>query len=598
MTAVASPSAVRIPGKYERLCWERQERDLRLAYGDRWNDESVYGDASLSQHPKGFYFDPAAGDRVVTFVEGYCTHFEGDWAGKPLTLDDWQRRITRVVFGWKRADGKRRFRTAYIEIARKNGKSTWAGGIGLYLTLADGEAGAQIYVTATKKEQAKIVWGAAAKMVQRSRRLLRFLKPWKTAITCERTSAMMAPLGANSETQDGLNAHAQLVDEMHAHKDRHVYDVVATSMGARSQPLNWIITTAGIYDPESIGWEFHERATNILDGVFEDDTFFAFIAAADAERSCIGAEAVSAIAALCSCEACSDLAIPDEEAPAEDWAKALDAMRDVHAINCEMRSRSEVSDDGSLLVHADDWTDPATWAKANPNLGVSVRIGYMEEQCDRAKTTPSFLNTFKRYHLNLWTQQRDVWIPIERWNACKRVVDDAALLGRACCAGLDLSSTRDLTALVLAFADGDYLDFLYWFFCPEETIQKRSKDDRVPYDAWVRDGWMIATPGNVVDYAFIRAKILEVVGLYNVTEVAYDKWNAQETAQILQDNHGVTMVEFGQGYGAPRKWDFSPGWKRAPDRRRIRAPRSRIRRRGCTTRSVRRRTSPGSRSTK
>jgi phage terminase large subunit-like protein len=480
MTAVELEPAARVAGKYERLCWERHERDLRAAYGDRWDDPTVYGVRSLSHHPKGFWFDADAGERVTTFIESYCRHFEGEWAGLPLVLAEWQRDINRAVFGWMRADGSRRFRTVYIEIPRKNGKSTWAGGVGLYLTIADGEAGAQVYVTASKKDQAKIVWGAAAKMVKRSSKLQRFASAWKTAIACDRLGSTMAPLGANSETQDGFNAHAQLVDEMHAHKNRHVYDVVATSMGARRQPLNWIITTSGIFDPESIGWEFHERAMHVLNGVIEDDALFVFIAGADPK---------------------------------------------------------------------DDWTDPATWEKANPNLGISVKREYMAEQCARAQTTPSFLNTFKRYHLDLWTQQRDTWIPIEKWDACGRIVDVAALAGKRCCGGLDLSSNLDITALVLAFPDGEWMDFLFWFFCPEETIQKRSKEDRVPYDAWTRDGWMTPTPGNVVDYGFIEAKAIELAGVHQLAELAYDPWNATQAATNLGEK-GLTMVEFRQGYGS------------------------------------------------
>jgi phage terminase large subunit-like protein len=465
-SAVADETLVRIPGKYERLAWERHERDLVACL-------------EPGGHPKGYWFDDEAGERVVQFIEDYCCHFEGEWAGRPLKLEEWQRTILRIVFGWKRTDGARRFRTAYIEIPRKNGKSTWTGGVGLFLTIADGEPGAQVYATATKKDQAKIVWGAAAAMVRHSTRLRKFATAFKANIHCSRLGSKFEPLAADSETQDGFNAHAQLADEMHAHKDRHVYDVVATSMGSRRQPLNWIITTAGIYAPESIGWEMHERAIQVLEGSLEDDTFFAFITAAGEE---------------------------------------------------------------------DDWGKPETWLTANPNLGVSVKWEYMAEQCARAQTTPSFLNTFLRYHLNRWTQQRDRWIPIEAWNACERVVDEQELLGLQCTAGLDLSATIDITALTLCFPREDgFFDFVYRFWCPEETIMRRSKEDRVPYDAWARDGWLIPTPGNVVDYNFPIAELQEMAKRYRLVEAAYDPWNATQTATDLQES-GLAMVEFRQGF--------------------------------------------------
>lgn len=476
-SALADPPLTRTPGKYERKCFERHERDLALSLRPEG-------------HPKGFVFDLEAGDRTVTFIEKYCKHSEGEWAGQLIVLEEWQRAILRIVFGWKRADGTRRFRTAYIEIPRKNGKSLKGAAVGLYLTVADGEEGAQVYSAATKKDQAKIVHDAATKMVKRSASLKRFVKTFRNNISCERMGSKFEPLGADSSTLDGLNTHGLIEDETHAHTDRHVHDVLVTSMGARRQPLAWVITTAGVYDPESIGWELHERARQVLDGAIEDDSFFAIIYAADA---------------------------PD----GEDWTKS------------------------------DAWQLPEKWAQANPNLGVSVKRDYLETESNRAATTPSYLNTFLRYHLNIWTQQVERWIPIEYWNACARVVDEEKLQGKHCFAALDLSSKLDITALVLAFPSVEEgqlaLDFVFRFWCPEETIKVRAKQDLVPYDAWVRDGWMIATPGNVVDYTFPIAAVKEFGRLYSIREMAFDPWNATQTANDLQEE-GVLCVECGQGY--------------------------------------------------
>lgn len=467
MGSAVADAPTRIAGKYERLCWERHERDLALCHRPEG-------------HPKGFTFDAEAGQRAVDFIEKYCRHYEGELAGTLIVLKEWQRAIYRAVFGWMRADGTRRFRTAYIEIPRKNGKSVKGSGTGLYLTVADGEGGAQVYSAATKKDQAKIVHDGATRMVKASPELKRFLRTFRNNISCERMGSKFEPLGADSSTLDGLNTHGLIEDETHAHTDRHVHDVLVTSMGARRQPLAWIITTAGVYDPESIGWELHERAVQVLEGALDDDTFFAFIAAADA---------------------------------------------------------------------GDDYTKPETWYKANPNLGVSLKFDYMAEQCERAKTTPSYLNTFLRYHLNVWTEQRERWIPVEAWNACERLVDPVALKGQVCCAGLDLSSKLDLTALALCFPTAGGFDFLFRFWCPEDTIIERAKKDRVPYDAWARDGWLTPTPGNVVDYSFPRAALAELATTYQIAEVAYDPWNATQTALDLQAD-GLTCVEFRQGFGS------------------------------------------------
>ena len=456
----------RVAGKYERLCWERHERDLALA-------------SSPEGHPKGYYFDAEKGNRVVEFIEKFCRHYEGELAGQLIVLEEWQRDIYRAVFGWLRRDGTRRYRTAYIEIPRKNGKSVKGSGTGLYLTVADDEGGAQVYSAATKKDQAKIVHDGATKMVKASPELRRFVRTFRNNISCERLGSKFEPLGADSSTLDGLNTHGLIEDETHAHTDRHVHDVLVTSMGARRQPLAWIITTAGVYDPESIGWELHERAVQVLEGVIDDDSFFAYIAAMD---------------------------------------------------------------------EGDDYTDPEVWAKANPNLGVSLKYDYMSEQCERARTTPSYLNTFLRYHLNRWTQQATRWIPTEKWSACDRIVDEAVLQGRECYGGLDLSRTTDLTAFVLAFPNPDRsIDLLFRFWCPLERIVERAKADRVPFDAWQRDGWLTATEGNEVDYQTIRATIGDLAGRFKIREIAFDPWNATETAQRLGGD-GFQMVEMRQGF--------------------------------------------------
>jgi len=467
-------------GRFERLCWERHERDLALAYADG----AVPKDPRKTHHPKGFWFDPDAAERPIVVTEKLCRHHKGEWAGKPFLLEEWQRRILRIVFGWKRADGTRRFRIVYIEVPRKNGKSELAGAVGLYLLVADDEPGAEVYSSATKKDQAKIVHDAAVAMVKASPELRRFVRSFRNNLHCPRLGSKFEPLGADSSTLDGLNPHGNIVDELHAHKDRGLWDVLDTAMGARRQPLTWAITTAGTYEPESIGWQMHDHATKVLDGAIEDEAFFGFIAAADPE---------------------------------------------------------------------DDWAHPDTWAKANPNIGVAIKPEYLAAQAEKAKQQPSFLNTFLRLHLDRWTQQAERWIDLEQWNACdiectRKEMEqrETALEGATCYGGLDLSTKLDVTALVLVFPDT--WDLLCRFFVPEDNVAERVRRDRVPYDAWIRDGWLLATPGNVIDYAFIREEAKRLAARFDVREWAYDPWNATETATELQGDEGFAMVEVRQGY--------------------------------------------------
>lgn len=435
----------------------------------------------LRRPPRGFWFDAEEAERVVRFIEENCRHHKGEWAGQPLTLEDWQKDdVIRPLFGWKRADGTRRFRTAYIEIPRKNGKSEIGAAVGTLLAFADDEPGAEVYASATKEDQAKIVWGTAKEMVKQSPELREYVTIRRKTLSCEELGSKFEPLGSDSDTLDGLNVHGNIVDEMHAHKDGHLLNVLVTATGARRQPLTFIITTAGVYNPESPGWEQHEYAVRVLEGAIEDDSYFAYIAAAD---------------------------------------------------------------------EADDFTDPETWRKANPNLGVSVKEDYLAEQCRAAENKPSYLNTFLRYHLNRWVEQTERWIPVEAWNACDATpIALESLRGRTTYGALDLSTKLDITALTLALpaADG-FFDLLFRFWVPEALVEQRAREKQLPdYSAWVRDGWLKATPGNVIDYDFIREEVKSLASVVTLKELGFDPWNATQLATQLSGD-GLTLVEMRQG---------------------------------------------------
>lgn len=476
----ASAPAERALGKYEELCWARHDRDLALAYPD-----GIPADPRDTKHPRGFWFDQAAGERVVYFIQRYCRHHKGQWAGQPFMLADWQAGALLILFGWKRPDGMRRFSMAYLEVPRKNGKSELAAAIGLYLTVADHEPGAEVYASATKKDQAKIVHGTAVEMVKRSPALRRWFGVFRNNLSVHRSASKFEPLGADSNTQDGLNPHGNIIDELHAHRDRALFDVLITAMGARQQPLTLMITTAGKYDPEAIGYQQHVHAQKVLEEHLEDDTLFAFIACADPEA---------------------------------------------------------------------DWRKPETWATANPNIGISVRPEYLQEQAARAEAEPSFLPTFLRLHLNVWPQTRDAWLQMEKWNACDEdrppawhVARLQQLAGHACMVGMDLSSNLDITAVAYLFRHpGEVLEAVVRYYVPEERIQWRAKKDRVPYEMWVKQGLMVATPGNVVDYEFIRADLKRQAAGLHLLEVGYDPWNATDLVTRLQAD-GLSLVEVRQG---------------------------------------------------
>jgi len=449
-------------GRLVQLSRERNKRDLKEG-GKR-----------------GIYFDEKAANRAVNFFQ-FLRHSKGEWAGQPFRLAPWQEdEIIRPLFGWRRRDGTRRFRTAYISVARKNGKSTLAAGIGLYLLTTDREPGAEVYSAATKRDQARIVHGEAVRMVKASPPLKKYIQLYRDNIFMPGTGSKYEPLGADADTCDGLNIHGAIVDEIHAHKTRAMWDILETGTGARRQPLQIAITTAGS-NRNTICWELYDQAVKMLEAGRENDSLFAYIA--------------------------------------------------------------EIEKD-------DDWKDPVCWVKANPNLGVCVKLDGLLEQAEKAKDSPAFQNTFRRLRLNQWTEQSERYIDMGAWLACAGHVDPEELRGARCYGGLDLGSTRDLTALVLDFPvgdDGRKHKILAWFWLPKEGMAKRVKRDRVPYDVWVERGLIKLTEGNVTDYNVVRADIKAIRDRYRILELAYDPWHAREVATDLQDD-GLVMVEFRQGF--------------------------------------------------
>lgn len=422
---------------------------------------------------------------------------KGEWANKPIELLDWQVFVLANIFGWKRRDGTRRFREVYIEVPRKNGKSTILAGIGLYGLVADGEPGAEIYSAACTKDQAKIVWDEAVAMRSKSESLSKKIQDYRTALTVLATNSKFLPLASEDSTLDGLNIHIALIDELHEHPTRALYDVLDTATGSRRNPLLFTITTAGV-SRNSICWSQHIYAQKVLESNLRDDgsdAFFGYIACLDKVEG------------------------------KEDYLP---------------------------------WDDEEQWAKCNPSLGVSVKIDDLRRKAAKAKETPSALNTFLRKHLNVWTQQETRYLPMDKWEQCSGIEEDAdpmkeriaaleRLKGKGCFCGLDLSTTTDISAFVQVFRDGGKVILVPWFWIPGDNIDKRVKRDKVPYDVWVREGFVHTTPGNVIDYDFIRQRIKSLGEQYLIQEIAFDPYNATQIVAQLKEGDGFNMVLHRQG---------------------------------------------------
>jgi phage terminase large subunit-like protein len=428
-------------------------------------------------HKRGLYFDEDAAKVAIAFFS-VLKHWKGEWAGQFIELEPFQQFQIWNIFGWKRADGTRRFRTVYIEEPRKNGKTTIAAGAGIYLAFVDGEPGAEVYTAATKRDQARIAHNDATKMVKSSPQLKKIITPFKDNLHNKQDGSKFEPLGRDSDSMDGLNVHGAICDEVHAWKDRLMWDLLDTATGSRRQPLIFAITTAG-FDRQSLCYQLHDYAEKVAYGIVEDDSFFGLIYTID---------------------------------------------------------------------EGDDWEDEATWFKANPNLGVSKKLDDMRRLAERAKEMPAALNSFLRLHLNVWTQSSERWISPEHWEACNIApIEEKYLAGRDCWAAVDLSSRGDITAVVYEFPGDSYSDVVCRFFIPEDGMRLRSKRDRVPYETWVRQGFITATPGDRIDYDYILAQIEQDMSVFNVREIAFDPWNATHvTTKLLEQD--APVIEFRQGY--------------------------------------------------
>jgi phage terminase large subunit-like protein len=438
-----------------------------------------------------FEWRPDKAEHVCRFIE-LLPHVKAEWAGRRLMLEPWQIFILTTVFGWYRKTGYRRFRTVYIEVPRKNAKSTLSSGVALYMLTADGEQGAEAYSAATTREQARIVFNDAQAMATREPEFRRRFGVRVNAhsLAVPGTASKFHSLAAEGSTLDGLNVHFACVDELHAHKTRAVWDVLETGMGARAQPILWAITTAG-FDRSGICYEQRTYVTSVLNAILrahdgmgypvkgsiaEDDTYFGIIYTIDDE---------------------------------------------------------------------DDWADPACWAKANPNYGVSVYPDDIKRLADKAIKVASARSNFLTKRLNVWVNAATAWMDMRKWDACADPqLDIEDFRGEDCVAGYDLAAKVDIAAQAKVFLrEGRYYVFMR-FYLPQARVES---EENAQYAGWAEEGWITATPGATIDFEAIKADLREDAARFHMLEVPCDPWQASQfMSEMGEEGEGLPMVEFRQ----------------------------------------------------
>ena len=453
----------------------------------------------LTGHERGVVFDAAAAERFFGFCRTVLRLSEGQFDGVPFELDPSQKFICGSLFGWKiAATGKRRFRRAYIEQGKGNGKSPMVGAIGLYGMVSDGEAGAQIYSAGATKEQAGILFSDAVKMVNRAPALSAVIRrsggPGREYNLAHlKSGSFFRPVSRETKkTGSGPRPHFALCDEVHEHPDGGVIEILERGFKFREQPLLVMITNSGS-DRKSICWAERKHAVAVAAGEVLDDTTFSYVCALD---------------------------------------------------------------DGE-----DPFTDPTCWIKANPLLGKTITEDYLAIQVKQARDIPEKANGIKRLHFCIWTDAETAWIAREVWEEIEDPdLDLSDFEGQTAYAGLDLSAKADLTAKALVFPDGfaddgkpKFAAFVHGY-TPQETLMARSEKDGAPYHLWVNGGFITATPGKKTRLDFVARDVLADAELFDFDFIAYDNFLIADFEGEVDELGGeLPLVDHPQGWNKRKR---------------------------------------------
>lgn len=431
----------------------------------------------------GYHYEAKRGNHIIEFVENYCRHSKGKMGGQLVKLELWEKAWLAATFGFVDDDGIRQYNLSVLIIGKKNGKSLLASAIGLYMLIGDGEPGPEVYAVATKRDQAKIIWQEAKRMVRKSETLLKRIKPLLNELSSEDYNCgVFKPLASDSDTLDGLNVHCCLMDELHQWKNgRQLYDIMADGTIGRDQPLILVTTTAGkiredIYD------EIYDDAVRTTNGLFDDVGY-----------------------------------------------------KDEHSLYIiyELDKREE-------------WEKPDCWVKANPGLGTIKNRNALASKVKKAQANPSLVRNLVCKEFNIAETSTESWLNFDELNN-ETKFDVKELRPTYGIGGADLSSTTDLTAAKMLFRLPDneniYVMSMYWI--PADLVEKKVTEDKIPYDKWIEQGFMRTCPGNKIDASVVTAWYQELQGEYDIYlwKEGYDAWSAQMWVNQMIDAFGPTVME-------------------------------------------------------
>lgn len=478
---------IRYPDDYNPILeyWEK------IQNGEEVVSDKVYRTykkvVSDIHNPDVYFYSPARGNHILEFAENYCRHSKGKYGGQPVRLELWEKAHLATVFGFVDDYGLRKYRESLLIVGKKNGKSLLASVVGLYMLMADGEPGPEVYAVATKKDQSKIIWLEAKRMIRKSPALSKRAKTLVAEIDTEYNDGVFKPLASDSDTLDGLNVHCVLMDEIHQWKQgKALYDIMADGVSAREQPLDYITSTAGTIR-EDIYDQKYEEAEMVINGYedpdgYKDEHFIAFI--------------------------------------------------------YELDSRKQ-------------WTDEKCWKMANPGLGTIKNYNTLKAKVEKAQKNPVLVKNLLCKEFNIRETSSEAWLTFEQANNTE-TFDIEELKPRYGIGGVDLSATTDLTAAKVIFKvpndERIYVLSMYWM--PEDLVEKRVQEDKIPYDVWIEKGYVRTCRGNKISYRDVKAWFVEIQEKYDIylNLIGYDSWSAAYFVEDMQDYFGKnTMVPVIQG---------------------------------------------------
>lgn len=435
----------------------------------------------LSTKDGDFFYSPKRANHVIEFVENFCHHSKGKVGGQLVQLELWEKAMLATVFGFVDIDGNRQYREAVLIVGKKNGKSLIASAVGNYMMLGDGEAGPEVYAVATKKDQAKIIWLEAKRMVKKSPALSKRVRPLVAELDSDFNDGVFKPLASDSDTLDGLNIHCALMDEVHQWKNgRALYDIIADGVTAREQPLVFITSTAGVIR-EDIYDEKYDEAEKVINGYsdpdgYHDPHFIAFV--------------------------------------------------------YELDKREE-------------WTDKNCWKKANPGLGTIKNEKTLAAKVEKAKQNPALVKNLVCKEFNIRETSSEAWLTFEQLDNRETfdlatLKPRYGIGGADLSSTTDLTAAK----VLFRVPDDPKIYVLSMYWLAEELLARRVREDKIPYDKWVERGLMRLCPGNSVHAKYVKEWFVEIQEKHDIylPWIGYDAWSAKYWVEDMVDYFGKSAM--------------------------------------------------------